>query len=221
MKSFKTIVVLLFAMIMVVSKVFCQEITSLSIGPSLSFKAGVNAAEVMEGRKNALGFAGIPDFGVSGLMMLSPSADLGVTADLGLSNYAYKIKGVDVAKEYTMRYSYIALGTAFYFSGFTFGFNFGVPVAANYGNTIKTSTIGFMTEFKVGGMIPLKLDESGSLNLIFNASYMLSGIYDDYVHNDPLLQYIPEVPPYNISTKYNHRALSFNIGINYLFNLDI
>ena len=43
----------------------------------------------------------------------------------------------------------------------------------------------------------------------------------NYVHNDPLLQYIPEVPPYNISTKYNHRALSFNIGINYLFNLDI
>ncbi len=221
MKNIKKIVIFLFAMTMVMSRVFAQEVTSLSVGPSISFKAGINAAEVMEGRKNGIGFANIPDFGVAGLLMLSPESDIGVAADLGLSNYAYKIKGVNVNKEYTMRYSYIALGTSFYFSGFTFGFNFGVPVAANFGNKISTSTLGFMTEFKVGGLIPLKIDESGSLNLIINAGYMLSGIYNDYSHNDPLLPYIPEVPPYQISTKYNHRALSLNIGINYLFNLDI
>jgi len=155
------------------------------------------------------------------LLLLSSENDIGLTADLGLLNYAYKIKGINVGKEYTMRYSYIALGTSFYFSGFTFGFNFGVPIAASFGNTIPTSSLGFMTEFKVGGLIPLKIDESGSLNLLINAGYMLSGIYDNYTKNDPLLPYIPELPPYSISTKYNHRALSLNIGINYLFNMNI
>jgi hypothetical protein len=199
---------------------YSQEYQSFSAGPFISFKGGLNGGSVMQGRKNALAFVKTPDFGVTSLTMLSAEHDLGVVCDLACSSYGYKIKGVDVNKEYTLSYTYITLGPAFYFSGFTFGFNFGVPIAADFGSKIKSSKLALMSEFKVGYMYPLMLEKESSLNIFINAGYMLSGMYKKFTKDDPLLPYIPEVEPYKISSKYNPRALSVSIGFSYLFSID-
>ncbi len=216
MKKFTYIALL--ALIMSVSAKG-QEFRAFALGPFMGYKAGLNAGEVMEGRKNGIAFANIPDFGASGIILLSEEYDLGAVVKLGLSNYAYQIKGVNVNKTYSMRYNYIALGASVYFTGFTMGFNFAYPVAGTFGSDISTDKLGFMTEFELGYIYPLLIDETGSLNFHINAGLMLSGIYNDYIKNDPLLPFIPEVPPYNISSKYNHKAVSLSIGISYWFNL--
>ena len=145
--------------------------------------------------------------------------DLGMFFDLGLSNYAYFIEGVNVDREYTLTYRYITLSPRFYFNIFTFGFGIGYPIAADFGEEINTDHLEVMAELRLGAFIPLMSDESGNLNLNIEAGYMFTGIYSDFANNDPLLEYIPAVPPEVPSTKYNPRAVSLSIGISYLMNL--
>ncbi len=190
-----------------------------SVGPYLSLKAGVNAGNTMDGRKNGIAFTGIPDFGAQMYYPLSVESDLGFFCDLGLSNYAYFIEGVNVGKDYTLTYRYISISPRFYFNIFTFGFAFGVPVAADFGEEINTDHLGVLAELRLAAFIPLMSDESGSLNLNIEAGYMFAGIYSDFANNDPLLEYIPAVPPKVPSSKYNPRAVSLSIGISYLMNI--
>jgi hypothetical protein len=214
---------LLAAMFVLFLSPFCaqaQMFKNLSIGPYFAFKAGVNVGNVQDGRKNGLALTGVPDFGVSSKVILSDTRDLGITFDLGYSSYAYKIKNADNSDSYTMKYGYINLNPNLYFSGLLLGLNFGIPVNANYGPSISTSKIGFMTEFRLGGIVPLYSDNESSLNFIVNAGYMLTGIYGDYPNDDPLKTIIKPVPPQKITDKFNPRALSLSIGINYLFNLN-
>ncbi len=199
-----------------------QEYRSFSAGPYLGFKAGVNGGNVMDGRKNAFSFVKIPDFGVNSLILLSQENDLGVGLGLGYSSYGYKIKGINVGKEYNLTYSYLNFSSEFYFQGITMGFNFGYPIAADYGAKIDVSKIAIMSEFKIGYIYPIMYDEDegSSLNIYINAGYMLSQIYTDFAKDDPLLQFIPEVAPEKISSKFNPRAVSVSLGMTYWFGID-
>jgi hypothetical protein len=195
-----------------------EQRRDFSLGPYLSLKAGVNAGNTMDGRKNGIAFTGIPDFGAQMYYPLSVESDLGIFCDLGLSNYAYYIEGVNVGRDYTLTYRYLTLSPRFYFNVFTFGFAVGMPLAADFGEEIDTDILEVLAEIRLAAFIPLMSDESGSLNLNIEVGYMFTGFYSDFAKNDPLLQYIPEVPPQVPSSKYNPRAVSLSIGISYLMN---
>lgn len=214
----KKVIFILLATLQITSIMFAQQQRDLSIGPYLSLKAGVNAGNTMDGRKNGIAFTGIPDFGAQLYYPLSYDSDLGIFCDLGLSNYAYFIEGVNVGKDYTLTYRYITLSPRFYFNIFTLGFAFGVPIAADFGEDIDTDILETLAEIRLAAFIPLMSDESGSLNLNIEAGYMFTGFYQDFAKNDPLLPSIPEVPPQVPSSKYNPRAVSLSIGISYLMN---
>ena len=70
-----------------------QEYRSFCVGPYLGFKAGLNGGNVMDGRKNAMNIARVPEFGVNSLLILSNEYDLGACFGLGYADYSYKIKG--------------------------------------------------------------------------------------------------------------------------------
>ena len=213
------IFILVFTFIIISSSIYAQPLRDFSIGPYFALKAGINGGLVMDGRRNGISFNGIPDFGAQFFIPASAESDLGFTIDLGYSTYSYIIEGVNVDKKYTMKYHYVTLNPNFYFHWFMIGMNFGFPASANFGESIGTDILEMMVEFKLSGMFPLMTDESGSLNLNLQAGYMLTGIYKDFAKNDPLLPYIPEVPPETISSKFNPRAVSVSLGLSYLMNL--
>lgn len=198
-----------------------QEYRSFCVGPYLGFKAGLNGGNVMDGRKNAMNIARVPEFGVNSLLILSNEYDLGACFGLGYADYSYKIKGYAVGREYKCNYSYINLSTELYFQGITMGFAFGYPLAADFGSKIDADKLGFMSEFKIGYIYPVMLDleEGASLNLYINAGYMLTGIFKDYAKDDPLLPFVPAVPPQTSSSKYNPRVVSITIGMSYWFGI--
>lgn len=215
----KIIIFVLIATFAYSPQLISEQKRDMSIGPYLSLKAGINGGNTMDGRKNGVAFAGIPDFGAQMYYPFSVENDLGMFFDLGLSNYAYFIEGVNVGREYTLTYRYISFSPRFYFNIFTFGFGIGYPIAADFGEEINTDHLEVMAELRLAAFIPLMSDESGNLNLNIEAGYMFTGIYNDYANNDPLLEYIPAVPPEMPSSKYNPRAVSLSIGISYLMNL--
>jgi hypothetical protein len=214
----KKVIFIFAAFLLINTLVFAEQQRDFSMGPYLSLKAGVNGGNTMDGRKNGIAFTGIPDFGAQLYYPLSVENDLGLFCDLGLSNYAYFIEGVNVGKEYILTYRYITLSPRFYFNIFTLGFAFGVPIAADFGEDIETDILETLAEIRLAAFIPLMSDESGSLNLNIEAGYMFTGFYKDFALDDPLLPTIPEVPPQVPSNKYNPRAVSLSIGISYLMN---
>lgn len=189
------------------------------MGPFISAKAGINGGNVANGRKNAVAFNGLPDFGVTMFIPLSEENELGFCTDLALTTYAYTMRGLQFSNEFTMKYSYITLSPSFYFSSFLIGFNFGFPVAADYGAKLDASKLSMMVEFRLGMSLPLISDEDGRLNIIATAGYMLTGVYEDFAKDDPLLTYMPAVPPEKITSEFNPRPISFSLGLNYMFNL--
>lgn len=196
-----------------------------SVGPYFSLKTGVNGGHVMDGRKNGLAFNGIPDFGATCFYPLGEETDLGMTFDLGLSTYAFVIKGVvgdEVFSEYTNKFSYLAFAPNLHFDGFMAGFNFGYPLFANFGDKIDANKLNMMVEFRLAYLYPVMMDDDGTLNVFAQAGYMFTGIYDNYEEDDPLLEAIPPIPEGDEpSNKYNPRAISLSIGLTYLFNLAI
>jgi hypothetical protein len=57
--------------------------------------------------------------------------------------------------------------------------------------------------------------------MFIRAGYMLSGIYEDFGEQDPLLEEIPAQGHEVITNEFNPRAASVAIGFSYLFALDI
>lgn len=189
------------------------------VGPYLQLKAGVNGGNIPDGRKNAIAFNGIPDFGATCYVPLSLDSDLAATFDLGLSTYSFSFKDVHKGDVYQQKYSYINLAMNFHLYYTMMGFNFGLPVSADMeGREIKTDNLEIMAEFRLGAIIPLMQDEDGSLNIMVYAGYMMTGIYSDFEKDDPLKNLIPEIPPQEITQKFNPRAVSISIGLNYMFN---
>lgn len=121
LKSFKIFFLIFFAAILESN---AQVLKYVGIGPFFTFKPGINVGNVQEGRKNAIAFSGIPDFGVTSKVILSENADLGLTFDLAYSSYAYQIKNADDNSiKYTLKYGYITLNPNLYFSKLILGLN--------------------------------------------------------------------------------------------------
>ena len=192
----------------------------LGVGPYFAMKGGINGGEVPTGRQNKVAFNGVPDFGATVFYPLSQTSPLGLTADLAFSTYSYKVYGFDQGNTFQLTYSYITFCPNFYFEGFTLGFNFGIPVSAGYGPKIPTSELGLLAEFRLGAILPLYTDKTGTLNFIINAGYALTGLYKDFSKDDPLITDIPPAPTQIFANNLNPRPISLMAGINYYFNLE-
>lgn len=214
----KIIIATLF--ILTFSLVRAQDAHEFSWGPYLQLKAGVNGGNIPEGRKNAVLFNGVPDFGLSIYYPLGEFYDIGLMADLGMSTYAFGQKDVINAVQYDLKFSYLTFAPYFYFQGFMAGLALGYPLMADYGAEIDTKHVAFMAELRLSGMYPLYMDESGSLNAVLHAGYMLTGVYEDFPVDDALKEIIPALPPQVHTNKYNPRVISISLGINYLFNME-
>lgn len=218
MKGFITIV--LFAALSFIA--IAQEESDFhyfSAGPFFALKGGSNGGYTPEGRNNAAIFNGLPDFGFTLFYPLGEESDLGLTMDLAYTTYAYKVEGVDVNYDADCKYSYISFAPNMHYNGFIAGLNFGLPVDNSFGDKLSSDKLNFMVEIRLGYFYPLLNDEVGSLNLFLQAGYMLTGIYSDFVKDDPLRTTIPPTFPEKFTNKYNPRAVSILIGLNYLLNL--
>ncbi len=189
-----------------------------SAGPFLAFKTGVNGGYIPTGRKNSVAFNGMPDLGFTLFYPLGEESDLGLLVDLAYTTYAYGIKGVDVNYDEALKYNYITLGPSIHFNGFTAGLNFGIPVGNNFGDKLDVDKMNFMVEVRLGYYYPVLNDEDGTLNVFAQAGYMLTGIYKNFTKDDPLLKIVPPTYPERFTDKYNPRAVSLMIGLNYLLN---
>jgi hypothetical protein len=189
-----------------------------SAGPYLSAKTGYNANYSPLDRKSLLTFNGIPDFGFSFYFPAGQDNKLGLITDIGLTTYAYRVRGINEGLTFDMRYSYFTISPSFYFSGIVAGFNLGLPVSADYGSKIETSKLNLLAEVKAGGIIPIISDENGRVNVIITVGYMLNGIYKNFVKDDPLLQHFPPDSTEKFTSEFNPRAFSIVLGLNYMFN---
>lgn len=204
------------------SAAHAQENFSKSVGIYAGMKAGINGVEPPEGRKSALSFNGLPDFGITSYLPVSSSAQLAAIVDLGYSSYSFITKNAwgDLPDmEFVHNFSYLTLSPKFYFHSFMFGFKFGVPLAADIeGADVDTDQIDMMAEVVLGGMFPLYYDETGRFDIYIEASYMLTGLYDNFAKDDPLRNKIPEASFDPITNDSNPRVASLTIGFNYMFN---
>jgi hypothetical protein len=221
----KTILILVLSIIIFASDAFSQpeENTSavnykFGFGPFISFKAGINGTTSPLGRENAINLSGIPDFGIAFYSPVSSTSKLGICYDFGFSSYSYKVKGTIDATDKTMMFNFISFSPGFNYSGLLIGMTFGFPVSASFGPDLKSDKLNPLVEFRLGYMLPLISDKDGRLNLNLYWGYMLTGVFKDFVKDDPLLQYYPQNPTEKWTNAFNPRAMSLSLGINYMFN---
>jgi hypothetical protein len=179
-----------------------------SIGPFITLKGGVNAADVPDGMKNGFAINGLPDFGATGYIPLGDKSQFGIVADLAYSTYSFEQKFTNNEENpWVTRVSYLSLAPNMYIYGFTVGLNFGLPLRGNivYTNSeddVDTDLYNMFVEFRIGGMFPVYDDATGRLNLIIQFGYFLTEQMKD-----------------NYSSSYNYHPASGAIGVSYLFNL--
>lgn len=196
-----------------------QASEPLSIGPYIALKAGVNGSNVQEGRKNGMSFNGIPDAGIGFFMPLGNNGNLGLFGDLGYSLYTFDIKDIGKGTVYNNKYAYVTFSPNFQFGYFRIGFNLGIPISGKVEEDVKNTAMNYLAEFRLTGWYPLIEDADGKLILFLTGGYMMTGIFKDYAKDDPLKKYIPVIPPDYTTNKFNLRAISASIGINYMFNI--
>lgn len=190
---------------------------TISVGPFLMGKvSGLNTSEIPTGTKTGAAFVTMPDIGVYGQLKL-PASPISFGLGLGLRSVSLVERlatGVDEYENvFTTRLSYFAFSPTVNVGGFVLGLNYGVPVSANTHFSPKngsatdtdpgTSSMNPLLEVFLGGQIPLvEMRGAGSLNLLLQAGYTMSGL-----EKDP------------IDSKYNPKVVSASIGLSYLFDI--
>ena len=179
-----------------------------SIGPFITLKGGVNAADVPQNFKNGFTMNGLPDFGATGFIPFGDKSQFGLDADLGYSTYAFDIKsGQNFDAISTTQISYFTISPNIFIYGFTAGLNFGIPLSGTVKSSttetdIKTEDLSLFAEFRIGGDIPLYYDETGRLNLRIQFGYFLTGQSKE-----------------NYNNTFNFHPASGALGVSYLFNV--
>ena len=196
-----------------------DDLYPLSFGPMLSGKMALNGVDTPMGRKNGLAISSLPDFGIAAYIPATYVGNIGALFNLEYSSYSFLMKDADREIDYQHNLHYITLSSSFYFNDLWFGFGAGMPLSADYeGIEIDSDIFNMTIDFRIGYMYPIYQDEDARLNLFAEASYMLTGIYDEYPENDPMKDIIPEHDIDPVTSVHNPRIASFRIGFNYLFN---
>jgi hypothetical protein len=195
-----------------------EELYPLSIGPLLSGKLGISGVDTPLGRKNGLAVSPLPDMGITAYLPTNTYANLGALLSLEVSSYSFIMQDVDKETDYQHNLQYVTFSISFYFDKFWLGFGTGLNVGANYeGVEIDTDIINTMYDVRIGFMYPIYYDKDARLNVFIEGSYMLKGIYDDFVDKDPLKDIIPEKQDERITNIHNPRVAAVRIGFNYMF----
>jgi hypothetical protein len=193
--------------------------SNLKIGLNLGYKLGFNAIPPVEGRKNDLGFAPIPDFGLSTKYYLEDT-DNHLVFDINYSNYQFIVSDATLGTKYPHNVSYLSFSPSVMVSQFSFGFTYGMPMSTQINSVdFDIEKINSLVEINIGYNYEIYSDEDGSFMTFGKLSYALNGFMDNYAINDPLLTNIPANPIIKMTNEHNPRIASFQLGFSYLFNM--
>lgn len=191
----------------------------MSAGINAGFRAAISGVETPIGRQNAVAFSAVPEAGLSFYLPVAEETLLGAKFNLFYSSYSFGIKDFSDNTVYQHNFSYLKFNPELFFAGFLFGFSYAVPLDGNMeGENIKSSHLVDLAEFSIGYEIPLFVDETGRLNLYLRGGYMLGGIFDNFIEQDPLKTIVPEDQTFPVNNSHNPRAAWFLVGFNYMFN---
>ncbi len=214
----KKILLLCFILTICTAALPAQEFR-IGVGPYAAFKMGINGVEAPWGRKNAIAFNNVPDLGLTLDFSFAEDSYVGARLDIGYTGYSYTIEDFDKSKNYDFILQYFTIGPSIDIDGFLFGFNLLLPLSGKFGPEIDSKTLKMLAEFRMGYNYPIFMDETGSLKTFIFVSYMLSGVYNDFPKNDPLIDIIPPSGTQVFTDEFNPRVASVAIGFSYNFNM--
>lgn len=201
------------------TKYTARDIYPFGVGLAISFKGGVNTMDPPDGVKNDYVFTAMPDIGAQVYLPFGTENNMGIVFDLAYLSFPYKFKlygQEDV--NWTDKVSYFAIAPNFHISGFLIGFNFGFPLAAASDNNVagnsytynyQKDNMKFIIDAHIGALIPLINTETGRFNLLIQAEYPLSDIFEnDLVTN-------------NTKEAFNVQPVAIKFGLSYIFNTSL
>lgn len=229
----KKVLILLAVLAAVATNAEAQR-KQIYLGPSLLFKAGVNAGNIQEGQKTGVNFHFLPDIGMTFKYMFSKNSAVGAVLDIEYTTYSFRMRpesesAANDNNTYVFQPSYFSIAPNLFLSGVTIGAAFGFPmsyssqtVAGNEGMLGYDSSDDLNSpsiELRLGGMIKVMESDGGELNILIRGGYMVTGLYNtdaavlsDYFRGtgsdragDP--------------ATFNPALVSGGIGVNYLFDL--
>jgi hypothetical protein len=234
-----------------------SSVYHLQVGPVLHiWGAAVNTVHA-EGRKVNWGNQFVPYAGASILAPFGTKTKLGLKLDLAYSSqtmitrpferYPLTSSNVDWKGEITEQYAHFCVAPSLYFSGFTIGVGFNMPMSVKFmddaGNEITPSQItgawippsqnswpsGYdfsqdmqmSMDIRIGGVIPVWETDMGALNVEVLGKYNFTGLWADGKY-----PYGTEVNAYGVPVTSNKEVenampASFSVGISYLFDLKL
>jgi hypothetical protein len=192
------------------------------VGLAFAFKGGVNVLDSPGGVKNGYVFTAMPDIGAQVYVPFGTDNNMGIVLDLAYITYPYKFKLYsDEDVNWVDKLSYFTIAPNFHISGFMFGFNLGIPMAAESdnkttdGNKFKydyeKDNMKFLVDVHIGALIPLVKSDFGRLNLYIQAEYALSDVFE----NDLVTQ--SDIHP-NATQDFNIQPAALKFGLSYIFN---
>lgn len=202
-----------------------NEIVSddFKIGFLLAYKIGFNGITPVDGRKNDIGFAQIPDFGLRtkyNIFKEDGKYSNSLLLDIVYSNYQFNINDASTNQKYPHNLTYLSFSPAISISGISLGFTYGIPISSNINSIdFDNNKINTLTELNIGYNYELINDNDGSFITFVKLSYQLNPVFDNYAVNDPLINLIPKSTVVKLTNEFNPRIASFQLGFSYLFNL--
>lgn len=201
---------LLIMFVVVGSTTLLAEEYHLAVGPYLMLKAGVNAGTIPDGTKTGVAFNGIPDLGAVVYIPFSKEHLLGMPLGIGYHTYAYQSKpnsGSTDDNTFVTKVHYLAISPNVQLQAFVVGFTAGFSpsgsssnVSGTLTNDIKSSDMtNLVVDVHFGLGLPVVNTAAGRLDILLNASYMISGIASN--------------------SDYNPHPASMALGMSYLFNV--
>ncbi|GEM_PF-1070500 len=190
------------------------------VGLAFAFKGGVNTLDSPKGVKNGYVFTSMPDIGAQVFVPFGTDNNLGFLLDLAYVSYPYKFKLYgDEDVNWVDKLSYFTIAPNFHISGFIFGVNIGIPMAAESDNATTTGntytylyakeSMKTMIDIHIGALIPLVKTNFGRLNLLIQGEYALSDAFS------------PDLLTMNKFQKFNIQPAAIKFGLSYIFNTEL
>lgn len=174
---------------------------SVSIGPYFGWSvAGINAASVPSGTKNAVQTATGPNFGLMAYYPTDFTANSGFGGMLGFKQIPYAFDYGGQKSGYN--FSYFNIGAFFNISGFTLGLDASFPMTLTNTESdieIPADNAATCVDLKLGGYFKIHESSFGTLNVFLNAGYFLTDAY-------------------NNTAAFETKPAHVEVGLNYLLN---
>lgn len=192
------------------------------IGPNLSLKTSISYVETPDGRKNAVGIAELPTFGLTAYLPFNDKNRIGSVIELNYETYSYQMESYETGIKLYNTHNYFSITPQLYFSNFLLGVNIGIPMDIKIeGNDDAEKDIMNTTlELVFGGMFNIYNDNTGRIDFFLKGQFMFTGIYEDFSENDPLQGTFCSVCPLTLKDKNNPKLGSVQLGFVYMFNLN-